>query len=184
MELRKLRIDDAARLLDFERDNRAWFERFVEARSDSFYSVAGVQTHIAECLDQSERGVLHPCLLVDRTGGIVGRANLRNIDHAAGSASIGYRIAQKDIGKGWAGGAVEFLKNVACAQLHLSKIIGYVSVDNPASAKVLEKSGFAKGRLFPDMAVLRSRTLDCHEYVYLTSRNETRPIHLLPKPLA
>lgn len=184
MELRKLRIDDAARLLEFERGNRAWFEQFVESRSDSFYSISGVQAHIAEYLDESERGVLHPCVLPDRSGEIVGRANLRNIDHAVGSARIGYRIAQKEVGKGLASRAVEFLKSVAHAQLHLSKIIGYVSVDNPASARVLERSGFAKGMRFQDMAILKSKILDCHEYVYMTGFNETRPIHLRPEPLA
>lgn len=168
MELRKLRIEDAARLLEFARDNRTWFEQFIEPRFDSFYSVDGVEAHIRECLDENERGVLYPCVLADRTGEIVGRANLRNIDHAARSAKIGYRIARKNIGKGLASGAVEFLKNVAHTQLHLSKIIGYVSVENPASAKVLEKRGFAKGKRFPEMAALETRVLDCYEYVYLT----------------
>ena len=73
--MRKLRIEDAARLLEFERDNRAWFEQFVEVRLDSFYSINGVQAHISEYLDESAHGVLYPCVLADSTE--IGRASCR-----------------------------------------------------------------------------------------------------------
>lgn len=104
--IRTLRPDDEHRLLQFERDNRTWFEARIDPRGDAFYTRDGVRDHIEQYLDGYARATWHPCVIVDRTDAIVGRANLKDIDLATGMAEIGYRIAQQHAGQGLATDAV------------------------------------------------------------------------------
>lgn len=166
MKFQLIQSCDTERLLRFELENRDWFEEYIEPRAASFYSPAGVAAHISENLDGYQRGILHPYVLLDENGQIIGRANLKEIDCAAASAEIGYRIAHRHTGKGLAGSAVAQLKIVAFSQLALRRVSAYVSIENTASAKVLEKNGFAKQGFFPQRARLKDKALDCHEYVH------------------
>ena len=142
-QIRTLHPDDAAPLLRFELANRAWFEHYVEARGDAFYSLEGVAGHIREFLAAYAAGTRHPCVIVDGEGTIVGRANLKDIDRRAGSAEVGYRIAASHAGKGLASRAVEHLVDVARASWRLTQLHAYVAHTNVASARVLQKSRFA-----------------------------------------
>lgn len=140
--IRTLQNTDAEALLTFERDNREWFERHIDARGAAFYSVQGVTEHIAAYLSDYAAGTWHPFVIVDADGKIVGRANLKDIDMSARSAEVGYRIAESACAKGLATRAVRHL--IEQAQLHwvLNQLVANVYVDNIGSAKVLERCGF------------------------------------------
>lgn len=142
--IRTLAHDDAAPLLRFELDNRAWFERQIEPRGDVFYSAAGVRAHIAEFLDAFAAGTRHPCVIVDGNGAVIGRANLKAIDRQAGGAEVGYRIAASHAGQGLATAAVRHLVALARAQWRLERLYAHVLPANLASARVLEKCLFAR----------------------------------------
>ena len=71
---------------------------------------------------------------------MVGRVNL--IDVAAGSAELGYRIAQKAAGQGLATAAVREVRELAATQYGLSRLRAKATTDNPASQTVLERNGF------------------------------------------
>jgi len=73
-------------------------------------------------------------------GEVVGRVNL--IDVAAGSAELGYRIAQKAAGQGLATAAVREVRELAATQYGLSRLRAKATTDNPASQTVLERNGF------------------------------------------
>ena len=164
-QMRTLQLDDVKRLLAFERDNRDWFEQFIPPRNEAIYTPEGVETHIIDCLAKYIQQIYHPNVLVDLDGNIIGRANLIDIDGAAGCTKIGYRIARHHVGTGLATGAVAQLK-VLAAQRGLTLLNAYVTVENHASARVLEKSGFVKGERVPGMTVLKGRALDCDHYTY------------------
>lgn len=142
--IRTLETDDAARLLRFELDNRAWFERHIEPRGDAFYSAAGVHAHIAEFLAAFAVGTRHPCVIVDGDGAVIGRANLKEIDCQAGGAEVGYRIAASHAGNGLATAAVLHLVALAREEWRLERLYAYVLPANLASARVLEKCAFAR----------------------------------------
>lgn len=163
MQFRNLTRDDLQPLLDFELENRGWFERFIPARPETFYSEAGLAAHIAACLDDHANGRFHPCILVDGER-IVGRANLRDMDLAARTAKIGYRIAHSHVGRGLASAAVVELKALARSSWNLSRLTALVTEINPASMRVLEKSGFVRTGATPDRSVIGGKTYDCHEY--------------------
>jgi ribosomal-protein-alanine N-acetyltransferase len=162
--IRTLRRDDEDRLLQFERDNRIWFEAHIAPRGDAFYTPEGVRDHIEEYLHGYARATWHPCVIVDRTDAIVGRANLKNIDLATGMAEIGYRIAQQHAGRGLATDAVRYLTSLGRSQWGLKRLLAYVAVGNVASARVVEKCGFMRGERLPDMALLHGVPVDGHQF--------------------
>ncbi|MGE8100562.1 GNAT family N-acetyltransferase [Pseudomonas fluorescens] len=88
IRIRTLQSADTEALLTFERDNREWFERHIDARNSAFYSIQGVTDHIAAYLSDFAAGTWHPFVLEDPDGNIVGRANLKGIDIAERSAEV------------------------------------------------------------------------------------------------
>jgi [ribosomal protein S5]-alanine N-acetyltransferase len=164
VRIRNLRHDDDAALLAFELANRAWFERHVEARDPDFYSIDGVRMHILGMLAEFAAGQCHPCLLVDEQDAIVGRANLKDIDRASGSAEVGYRIGEQHIGKGYATLALQQLIELARTRWKLRTLQALVIDGNAASAKVLFRCGFTMGRSIPAIAKVHGAPVDGHAY--------------------
>jgi [ribosomal protein S5]-alanine N-acetyltransferase len=83
---------------------------------------------------------------VAEDGEVVGRVNLTEV--AGGSAELGYRIAQKAAGQGLATAAVRKVCELAATKYGLTRLRARVTLDNPASRKVLEHNGFvAEGLL-------------------------------------
>jgi ribosomal-protein-alanine N-acetyltransferase len=142
--IRTLQQDDALLLLQFEQDNRHWFERHIAPRGEAFYSRDGVHEHIQAFLDAHANGTLHPCVILGEDGAIIGRANLKDIDRRAGTAEVGYRIAESQAGKGLATGAVRYLVDLAHSSWQLRQLFAYVGNENKASVRVLEKCMFTR----------------------------------------
>jgi ribosomal-protein-alanine N-acetyltransferase len=153
MNIRTLQADDDARLLAFELENRDWFEQHVEARAAAFYTPEGVAAHIADYLRDYAAGIMHPCVLVEDDGAIIGRANLRRIDAAAGTGEVGYRIARSQARKGLASGALEHLKELARRRYGLRMLNAWIAEENLGSRRVMEKCHFTRAMLTPPIAV-------------------------------
>lgn len=164
LHIRLLSRDDAASLLQFEFDNRAWFETQIEARPAAFYSLEGVQRHISALLVDYAAGKFHPCLLVNAESEILGRANLKDINQEEGSAEVGYRIAYQHQGKGYASAALLHLIATARFEWHLQRLHAYVLDGNPASSRVLQKAGFIADQVIPNLARVNQRDLDGKRY--------------------
>jgi ribosomal-protein-alanine N-acetyltransferase len=165
MNIRTLQADDGERLLAFEVENRAWFEQHVEARGPRFYTADGVAAHIADYLRDYAAGVMHPCVLVDDDGAIIGRANLRRIDKAAGSGEVGYRIGRSHARKGLASGALEHLQQVARERYGLRMLNAWIAEDNLGSRRVMEKCQFTRATLTPP-AVVTVNGVRSNSYLY------------------
>lgn len=164
LTLRTLQPADAASLLQFELTNRAWFERTIEPRDADFYTLDGVQAQIAMYLRGHAEQTWHPFLILDRHGAIVGRANLKHIDQHHGCAELGYRLGQSQISQGYATQAVRHVISVAENRWHLTRLVAYASVANPASARVLEKAGFLLGETIAHLATIQEIPLAGHRY--------------------
>jgi [ribosomal protein S5]-alanine N-acetyltransferase len=137
-ELQLLRRDHAPALLVFEQENRAYFAAVVPDRGDEFF--AEFDARHEHLLARQAAGTDFPHVLVAEGGEVVGRVNL--IEAADGSAELGYRIAQKAAGQGWATAAVREVRELAAAQYGLTRLRAKITLDNPASRKVLERNGF------------------------------------------
>lgn len=140
-DLQLLRLDHAPALLVFERENRAYFAASIPDRGDEFF--AEFDTRHAQLLAQQAAGADYFHLLVAEDGEVVGRVNL--VEVADGSAELGYRIAQKVAGQGLATAAVRKVCELAATEYELTRLRARVTLDNPASRKVLEHNGFVAG---------------------------------------
>lgn len=137
-DLQLVRLDHAPALLAFEQENRAYFAASIPDRGDEFF--AGFDRWHAQVLEQQAAGTDYFHLLVAEGGEVVGRVNL--VEVADGSAELGYRIAQKAAGQGLATAAVCKVRELAATEYGLTKLRARVTLDNPASCKVLEHNGF------------------------------------------
>ncbi|PLY45812.1 GNAT family N-acetyltransferase [Janthinobacterium sp. ROICE36] len=164
LTIRTLRPDDAAPLLAFEQANRAWFERHIDPRPDAFYSVDGVQAHVAQLMGEHAQGRLHPCVIVDEHEQLIGRANLKDIDREQGVAEVGYRIGELQAGKGLATAALRHLIDLAQDEWRLHRLCAYAIDGNAASIRVLERCGFVQGMAVPDIAIVAGKVVDGHVY--------------------
>jgi [ribosomal protein S5]-alanine N-acetyltransferase len=140
-DLQLLRLDHAPALLAFERENRAYFAASVPDRGDEFF--AEFDTRYAQLLAWQAAGTDYLHLLVTERAEVVGRVNLTEV--ADGSAELGYRIAQKAAGQGLATAAVSKVRELAATEYGLIRLRARVTLDNPASRKVLEHNGFVAG---------------------------------------
>ena len=164
MRIRNLELGDVANLLQFELENRQWFEQTISPRGDYFYSAAAVQDHIRAYLIAKQQSRFHACVVLDDDGQIIARANLREINLKKSIAEVGYRVGRLHAGKGIASAATAHLMVLAYTHWKLNQLSGFVSVNNPASARVLEKNGFVKIDYHSRLAVLNHGTFDCDEY--------------------
>ncbi|WP_394781889.1 GNAT family N-acetyltransferase [Undibacterium sp.] len=167
MQLKLLQQSDAGPLLQFEVANRAWFEQFIETRGVWFYTREGMRAHIADFMEKYAAGSLYPYLVLDVAGSIIGRVNLRDVEREVGTARLGYRVAADCAGRGVISAAVQQVLHIARTELGLKRIIAHVSVENPASAKVLQKNGFTWTGVRDAAALVQGREQQCHEYACL-----------------
>ncbi|EGU36476.1 GCN5-like N-acetyltransferase [Vibrio ichthyoenteri ATCC 700023] len=161
MKLIPLAMEHAPTLLAFEQKNRGWFEQHITPREEDFYSLVGVQTHIAELLLDQTLNKAYSTLLLDRHNNLVGRVNLANIQQD--KAFLGYRLGKAWVKKGLAKKGVKLMIEQAKV-LKLKRLVALASVSNIASQKVLTSQGFKPYHRLASFTEVQGKALDCIEY--------------------
>jgi ribosomal-protein-alanine N-acetyltransferase len=142
LHLRRVAESDAAALLRFELEHRAYFERWVNARDTGFYSAQGVRAAIAAAETAWANDQAFQYLILDDER-IVGRANLTAIKRAHfNCADLGYRVGEHDGGRGVASQAVALCLAEAFGTHGLWRVEAVARPQNHASVRVLERNGF------------------------------------------
>ncbi|AGL18730.1 GNAT family N-acetyltransferase [Actinoplanes sp. N902-109] len=152
--LERLTAGHADALLAFERDNRAWFARFVTDRGDAYF--AGFAGHHAAMLAEQDAGTGHFHLLVTSDGAIIGRFNLFDVHD--GQARLGYRVAERFSGRGLAKEGVRQVIARARTEYRLRRLTAGASPGNAGSLAVLRGTGFTVTG--PDQPTGRWHVLD------------------------
>jgi [ribosomal protein S5]-alanine N-acetyltransferase len=137
-ELQPLRADHGPALLAFELANRAYFAESISDRGDEFFE--RFTDALNDQLIEQEAGVCAFYVLVGDDGSALGRFNLYDISD--GTASLGYRVAQRVAGRGVATASVLELCQLAARDHGLRTLGAETSHENVASQKVLQKAGF------------------------------------------
>ena len=108
--------------------------------------LADTQQFVEGCIKAWTGGDVWPYMLVRRTDDLVmGMIEARCAGHRL---NIGYVLAKAHWGRGYGPEAVRAVTELALAQPGLFRVEATCDVDNLASARVLEKCGFAReGRL-------------------------------------
>lgn len=162
--LHLLHPSDVSALLEFELENREWFEQFVPAREDRFYSNAGVTEQVASFLTEYDNGEMIPMLIKDANGTICGRINVRDIDPNGESGELGYRVGHSYASKGIASSAVRKLLIYLAEYSTLKFVDAYALVGNVGSNKILSKAGFDLVERVESYTVFKEKDQDAHYY--------------------
>ncbi|MGO2159851.1 MAG: GNAT family N-acetyltransferase [Vibrio toranzoniae] len=162
--LHLLHPSDVSALLEFELENREWFEQFVPAREDRFYSNAGVAEQVKNFLTEYDNGEMIPMLIKDANGTICGRINVRDIDLNGESGELGYRIGRSFGSKGIASSAVRKLLIYLAEYSTLKFVDAYALVGNVGSNKILSKAGFDLVERVESYTVFKEKDQDVHYY--------------------
>jgi [ribosomal protein S5]-alanine N-acetyltransferase len=137
-ELQLLRADHAPALLAFEQENRGYFAAWVPDRGDDYFDTFAERHQETLAWQAEGTDLFH--VLVEDDGSIVGRVNLFEI--ADGSASLGFRIAQRAAGQGLATAAARQLVALARDQYGLRELRAAARAENVGSRTVLTRLGF------------------------------------------
>ena len=134
---------DAAELLRFELENRAFFEKSIAGFGDDYYNLKTVERITAERVQEWEEGESFYYLIRDAAGELVGRISLFGVRRRpAQLAEVGYRIAERHSGKGCATAAVGLVLQDAFSRHALHRVEAATSPKNIGSQIVLLKNGF------------------------------------------
>jgi ribosomal-protein-alanine N-acetyltransferase len=138
--LELLRPDHAPAVLAFEIENRAYFARSISDRGEEFFDRYD-EVHRARLAEQvAGEGAYY--VLVDEDGSVLGRFNL--ILGEDGVADVGYRLSEREAGRGLATAAVRDLCSLAAARHGVRRLRAATSRENVASQRVLAKAGFVE----------------------------------------
>ncbi|TDV52387.1 GNAT family N-acetyltransferase [Actinophytocola oryzae] len=135
--LERLTRAHAPALLDFERENRAYFAAAVTDRGDDYFAHF-TDRHEALLSEQATGACHFHVVVVD--GEILGRVNL--VDVADGTAELGFRMAKKATGQGLATAAVRAVSTLAATKYGLTRLRAAARIDNLGSRTVLTRTGF------------------------------------------
>lgn len=137
-QLQLLRRDHADAVLAFELENRAFFTSTISDRGDAYFE------HFADrhnaLLAEHVAGTGAFYVLVDDDSSVLGRFNL--IFEPEHTARLGYRVAERSCGRGVATATVRELCDLAATRHGVRIMRAAVSHSNPASQRVLVKTGF------------------------------------------
>ena len=138
-----VREEDTNEILEFEKENRAYFESMIPGRGDAYYDIDNFKEIMADILEEQEKGRRYMYIIRNEAGEMVGRVNLFSIVRSIlEKAEIGYRIGEKHTGQGYATEAVRLLVDEAFTRLDLHRLEAGTSPKNIGSQVVLVKNGF------------------------------------------
>ena len=141
--VRALAQEDAGPLADLYLANRDHLAPFEPVRDEEFYTVEGQSSRVATALADREQGRALP-FVIEVDGRLAGRVNVSNIVLGPFcSGSLGYWVAAELTGRGVATTAVRLVVDDCFTDHGLHRLEASTLVDNHASQKVLQRTGFA-----------------------------------------
>lgn len=139
LEITEFTLDmvEAVHLNSLDEDNRKFnpnevFETMEEAQDTVEF--------LMSVYENGDGPLVYPVLLTDGTN--IGYVQAVPMDDD--KWEVGYHIAQKYVGKGYATEAVKAFLPVVMKELNITEILGICVAENIPSIKVLEKAGFVK----------------------------------------
>jgi [ribosomal protein S5]-alanine N-acetyltransferase len=142
VELRPVRVQDAAALADLYAGQRDFLAPYDPVRADGFYTTAGQRAELEQSVAQAAADLRHRFVIL-LGGRPVGTLGIGNVVRAVfQSANLGYFVAREVNGRGVATRAVALAAEHAFGTLGLHRLEAGTLVDNVASQRVLEKNGF------------------------------------------
>ncbi|RAI89776.1 ribosomal-protein-alanine N-acetyltransferase [Paenibacillus pabuli] len=146
IHIRDISVDDAAGLLQLQKENRDFFESYAPTRTDEFYTMEGQLKRIQKQAEDRKNDQAYNFGIFTNTDNIlVGTVSLFQVMRGPlQSAYIGYDLDRKNNGRGYTTDAVRLVVDHGFNTLKLHRIEAGAMTHNIASIRVLEKAGFQK----------------------------------------
>ncbi len=143
--IEQVSIENANEILAFEIENRCFFEATLPSRGNDYYILDNFMNIINEICEEQKNGSLYMNIIRNEFNEVVGRINLFLIKHEKYNRAfeLGYRIAEKHQGKGYATSSVKALIKIAFKEYEIECIQALTSPKNAASQIILIKNGFS-----------------------------------------
>ena len=125
------------------------------------------------------REALQFVAVLRETGGVIGSCLLFHFDESSRRAEIGYLLGRKHWGAGYMLEAMEALVDFAFAHMNLRRLEAEIDPRNTASAKLLERLGFAREGVLRERWDLKGELSDSGLYGMLRADWQR---HSLPQP--
>lgn len=127
----------------FERDNRIFFERTLPSRGDDYYVKENFIKNFHSICDEQNKKNLYMHVICNEFGEVLGRVNLFPVENALYERSfeLGYRMGEKEQGKGYASTAVRDVLTRAFYTYDIDYVMAATSPANMASQIVLLRNG-------------------------------------------
>lgn len=149
MDVERLNTQHFDALFDFEQQNKAWFEQFVPARPSSYSNFVSFCHAQQALLDEHEQETTLFFVVVDSEK-IIARINATQLTEgesthgecASRECELGYRVGKDHQQQGVASFAVARVLQLLHKNYGVRLVYAKAATNNPASTRVLEKSGF------------------------------------------
>jgi len=164
--IEKLQVMDAENLLEFEVENRAFFEEMVPTRGDDYYIPEFFMKKHEAMLEEQALGISLFYLIKNQEGEILGRINVVDLDATNKVGHLGYRVGQIYTGKGVANQALKLLLETL-ADTEIKQIEAKTTTNNIASQKVLEKNGFERVAGYNEEFEIEGKKLSFIHYIWV-----------------
>ncbi|MGA4519074.1 GNAT family N-acetyltransferase [Solibacillus silvestris] len=167
--LRTFTPSDAKGLAKLLNDNKMYWSEFEPLHHDEFYTEQVQYNKILESIHllQSNREFSFG-IFYNATGQLIGHISLYSIKRLPYSSGfIGYSMDEKFTGRGIVTEAVRLIMEFAFITLNIHRIEAYVSPQNSASIRVLEKSGFTREGLLRELLYINGKWVDHYMYAIL-----------------
>ena len=143
-------------------------ENFTHLTARVFEEVSDAQAYIAGLLQTPESSAFH---ILEPAGDVVGIVKAAVHGHRA---QVGYVVSKPFWGRGFATSAVQQLVAILEKSPAISRIWATCALDNPASARVLEKSGFQREAVLKKWVTYPAKGgVAFDNYSYVRLRDET-----------
>lgn len=141
LAVRKLRDADAEQLYENHLDDevRKWFPNECYADLEE---AQGAIRFYADCIDNGHLPFVLGVELKE-TKELIGDTGISEVEGKPDETEIGYCIGQKYRGKGYASELLDAVSGFVASRFGIRTVWGRVVHGNEASAKVLEKNGYA-----------------------------------------
>jgi ribosomal-protein-alanine N-acetyltransferase len=144
--IRLLEVSDVEDLLNFEVENRGFFQHYTPLKDENFYTMEGQLRRVEKSISAAEQGSLYSFgIFLTGNEQLIGNATLSEVVRGnLQSCWIGYYLDKMQNGKGYMTEAVKLAVDYGFNELKLHRIEAGVMPHNKASIRVLEKAGFHK----------------------------------------
>ena len=161
MPLRPIAAGDADELAAVLTRNRAFLDPWEPVRDDRYFTPEGQRERIEAALLTRERDLGYAFVITGAAGSIQGALNINNVVRGAGQfASLGYWVAEEANGQGHATRAVAEAVAIGFGALNLHRLEAGALVHNIGSQRVLERNGFTRYGLAPELVHIAGRWQD------------------------